>query len=107
MLQSGRNQDNRMRTEQTPADLERISQDLAEVQEVLHGIVTRMKTEGVPALLLHANTANNKHLRALWEWSKKIETDAELQFRAFAQGKADRARFDQQQAKKRSRRPPR
>lgn len=80
-----------MRTEHAADDLDRIAQELTEVLEALQRIAGRMREERMPALSLHANTATNKHLRALWDWSKKTEADADMQFRAFRQGKADRA----------------
>jgi len=80
-----------MRTEQTASDLKKIAGELAEVVEVLRSIAGRMERERLPCLLLHANTATNKHLRALWDWSRKVDADADVQFRAFEQGRRDRA----------------
>jgi hypothetical protein len=40
-----------------------------------------MTTLQMASLSIHANTATNKHLRALWEWARRVEADAETQFR--------------------------
>jgi|GEM_PF-2165173 len=93
-----------MRTEQTADNLDEVCRDLSEVVQTLQSIAGQMRKENLPCLLLHTNTATNKHLKALWDWSRKIEADAEVQFRAFHRGQADRARHDQAQALKKARR---
>lgn len=73
-----------MRTEHRSTDILALAKELNDVVHVLRRVASRMSDLGLEVVSIHANTASNKHLRALWDWAQRVDADAEMQFRAFS-----------------------
>lgn len=90
------------REEYTVEEMESISAEIAAICEKVKRVCKKMREENHETLLVHGAATMHTYLPYVFEWAAKLESDAEIQTRAFRHGLKSGARYEVTRYKKRS-----
>lgn len=96
-----------MRKERSPEELERAASRLAEISQIVGSVADKVRSSGMPTILIHGDTTANRYLPFLYEWAKRMDSDADVLIAAHVDGRearahADKKRNDDRKMQKRS-----
>ncbi len=94
------------RRDRTVEQLKAIAADLSAAAANVAAAIQEMKGAELQVLLVHGKDVENNHIPVLFSWASRVKSDAEVQCKAFRDGKRSQAHINQARSVRQTKKKP-